>query len=112
MANPKAARSLIIYILCGSELIVCLVIKQAIPEEFLKEELIAGDEKFEISLIVGLPIINVPPGRKSWPAADLLYHQPSKHSASEMCEDQIIVVMMKWLSCCACRHENIHTACN
>ena len=30
--------------------------------------------------------------------ADLVGASPSKHSASEMCEDQIIVTMMKWLS--------------
>ena len=72
MANPKAAHSLIIYTKsCGSELIACLVTKRAIPRDFVKEELKAGDEKFEIGLIAGLPIVKVPPGRKSWAAADV-----------------------------------------
>ena len=36
----------------------------------------------------------------------------NKRSTGEICEDQIIVAMMKWLSCCSCRQENIHISCN
>ena len=43
----------------------------AMISEKMAEELKAGDEKFEIGLIAGLPIVKVPPGRKSWAAADV-----------------------------------------
>ena len=44
--------------------------------------------------------------------AGLAGASPSKHSARETCEDQIIVVMMRWLSSWLCRHENVHTTCD
>ena len=49
----------------------CLITKRAIPKVHIIEELVLDKEKFEIGLIGTLPVVKVPPGRKSWAAADV-----------------------------------------
>ena len=51
---------------CGDELMACLITKRAIPKVIVPDK-----EKFEIGLIGKLPVVKVPPGRKTWAAADV-----------------------------------------
>ena len=66
IANLKAAHSLIIYTKsCGNELMACFITKRAIPKVHIIEELVLDKEKFGIGLIDTLPVVKVPPGRKT-----------------------------------------------
>ena len=60
-----------VFQLLGAVLLYHLRNIVAMISEKKAEELKAGDEKFEIGLIAGLPIVKVPPDRKSWAAADV-----------------------------------------
>ena len=55
----------------ANELMACLITNKAIPTEYIKEEMILDNEKFQIGLNGNLPVIKVPPVRKSWEAVDV-----------------------------------------
>ena len=63
MANPKAAHSLVIYTKSSAnDLMAYLITRKSIPTEYIEEEMIHDNEKFQIGLIGNLPVIKVPPG--------------------------------------------------